>query len=160
MSKMQRTKGKRFEQQIAARLRAEWPTTVVRRASQAERADNPDVFVEGGPRVLEQLWLELQDARAPTPLSKLEQAERDTYNWAATRSGAMRGLSHEYRLPVVVWHKLAERTVWVTTRLQVVDYLRGFEGPRHSTVVTLEWSAFVDLLHLAASREAGESEAA
>jgi hypothetical protein len=47
MGLMQREKGKRFEREIAMVIRTRWPLVLVRRASQAERADNPDVFVPG-----------------------------------------------------------------------------------------------------------------
>jgi len=138
---MQREKGKRFERDIADRIRRRWPKVIVRRSSQAERADNPDVFAEGDP-VLERLWLELQDAKAPTPQAKLAQAERDAAAWCATRG---RGV----RWPVVVWHRLGERTTWVTLRLAVlldlVAPLPDVQDERqHAVTVTLE--AFFDML--------------
>src|SRR5690348_17139606 len=102
---MQREKGKRFERQIAAVLRGVWPDAVVRRASQAERADNPDVFVEGGPALLRRLWLELQDAAQPTPALKLAQANGDRREWEHKRPG------EPERYPVVIWHKLGARTI-------------------------------------------------
>ena len=118
MGRMQRTKGKVFERKIAAELRTIWPDAVVRRASQAERADNPDVFIEGGPAILGRLWLELQDAAQPTPLMKLDQAEHDALSWGGMRAG-------QTRFPIVVWHKLGARTVNVTMRLWVLDHVRG-----------------------------------
>lgn len=121
MGLMQREKGKRFEREIAGILRERWPSAIVRRASQAERADNPDVFVEGGPPLLGRLWLELQDARKPTPEAKLEQAERDSSAWF------MRREERERRLPIVIWHRLGERSTWATMRLTTL--LRLYLGP-------------------------------
>jgi Holliday junction resolvase len=150
MGKMQREKGKAFERKIAADLRSRWPTAVIRRASQAERADNPDVFCESGPTVLRRLWLELQDARKPNPLGKLEQAERDVLCWATQRDRGAREFEG-YRFPAVVWHKLAERTVWVTTRLWILDRLRGTSGActLPESVVTLDWPTFLDMVQAA-----------
>jgi hypothetical protein len=113
MGRMQREKGKRFERAVAAELRKRWPDAVVRRSSQAERAYQSDVFIEGGPPLLSRLWLELQDARNPTPLAKLEQAERDI---ATTRRGDA--------LAVVIWHRLGARECNVTMRLRVLDVIR------------------------------------
>lgn len=141
MGLMQREKGKRFERDIADRLRKRWPEAIVRRASQAERADNPDVFAQGHP-VLERLWLELQDARQPTPLAKLAQAERDAAAWVGARG---RGV----RWPVVVWHRLGERTTWVTLRLAVlldlVAPLPDVQDER-SHAVQLDLEAFLSIL--------------
>lgn len=148
MGLMQRNKGKRYERAIAAELRAIWPDAIVRRASQAERADNPDVFIEGGPPVLARLWLELQDARVPTPMQKLEQAERDAVAWYACR---VERYGHEpamQRLPVVVWHRIGERQSHVTTRLWVLDRVRGYSVAVASLQsITLSFSSFVFLLN-------------
>lgn len=147
MGLLSRTKGKRFEQQIARVLRAHWPAAIVRRASQAERADNPDVFVEGGPPVLSRLWLELNDARVPRPLEKLQQAESDIEQWLRRRPMALVN-----RMPAVVWHRLGERTSYVTTRLWVVDELRGMRSTSME-VVTLAMVSFEGLLLSAAQRK-------
>jgi hypothetical protein len=140
MGLMQREKGKRFERGIASEIRERWPDAVVRRASQAERADNPDVFVEGGPPALRCLWLELQDAKSPTPAAKLEQAIRDVTAWQDRR-----GLSSSRswaRWPVVVWHRLGERTTWASLPLWVLRMLTGMErGIGDDLVVTLELSS-------------------
>lgn len=142
MGLMQRRKGKEFERKVAARLRETWPEAIVRRASQAERADNPDVFVEGGPSILARLWLELEDAKSPRSLDKLEQAEGNAALWWARR-----GESVLFRLPIVVWHRLAERTIWATTRLWIVDVLRGRASDGESRhVVTLAFDDLVLLL--------------
>lgn len=151
MGRMQREKGKRFERQIAAELRAIWPDAVVRRASQAERADNPDVFVEGGPAILGRLWLELQDAAQPTPLVKLDQAENDAFTWGAMRTGIV-------RLPVVVWHKLGARTVNVTMRLWVLDHVRGAGAALGSDdVVTMCLDSFLRILRDGADCQSQEA---
>jgi hypothetical protein len=141
MGRMQRNKGKRFERDIAARLRVLWPDAEIRRSSQAERAYEADVFATGSP-TLERLWLELQDAKAPTPLKKLAQAERDL---AA-------GGPHVQtdRFPVVVWHRIRELTVHVTTRMWVIDCLRGISGVTRSgaddVVVQLELGGFLGIV--------------
>lgn len=147
MGLMQRNKGKRFERHIANMLRNHWPHAVIRRASQAERADNPDVFIEGGPDVLARLWLELTDARAPHPLAKLEQAERDIEQWLRRRPMALVN-----RIPVVVWHRLGERTSYVTTRLWVLDDLRD-NTSTSMEVVTIGLAAFEGLLIGAAQQQ-------
>ena len=132
-----RTKGKVFERAIARRLRAVWPDTVIRRASQAERAHNPDVFVEHGPELLKLLWLELQDAANPTPAAKLLQAERD--------ADAHRG--ERRRWPVVIWHRIRERTINVSLRVSVLDALRGHPwGDFDTTMVTLDLDDLISIL--------------
>lgn len=147
MGLMQRQKGKRFEREIAARLRQLWPDAVTRRASQAERADNPDVFVEGGPPLLSMLWLELQDARDPTPTAKLEQAERDVSLWQQHRLAGDSPIREWKRYPVVVWHRLGGRTVYVTTRLWVATTL-AMEAPTliPNLELTMSFDAFITLL--------------
>jgi hypothetical protein len=148
MGLMQRQKGKAFERKIAAMLRSHWPEAVIRRASQAERADNPDVFIEGGPPILARLWLEMQDARAPTPIEKLGQAERDIHAWNVRRGVAYQ-LDH--RLPVAIWHRLGERKIWVTTRMWVVDALRVSSAFGCRTIpITM---ALEDLIHVLRSTE-------
>jgi hypothetical protein len=121
MGLMQRRKGRAFEQAIARRLRATFPTATVRRALQAQRAFNSDVFLEGVPDPLSRLWLELQDAREPTPLVKLLQAERDVARVGLPRLNDPLG-SRPW-IPVVVWHRTAERTIWATLRSQALHDL-------------------------------------
>jgi hypothetical protein len=151
MSKMQREKGKAFERRVARLLRELWPNAVVRRASQAERADNPDVFIESSSHTLSRLWLEMQDARRPTPTAKLDQAVMDAGAWHHSRPYA------DLRLPFVVWHKLGERDIHITTRLWVIDALRGNQGNNTDCEVTISWTSFVWLLCLAVDREAREA---
>jgi hypothetical protein len=146
MGAMQRNKGKSFERVIASQLRALWPGADVHRSSQAERAREPDVAIAGhAPELARRLWLELQDARKPTPLTKLAQAEKDIE--------AQSLLQMESRRPVVVWHKLLERTIWVTTRFWVLCELSGWShtpdyrcAPTHELVVTVDWVAFLGVL--------------
>jgi hypothetical protein len=144
MGLMSRQKGKTFERRIAAIIRDEWPSAIVRRASQSERADNPDVFIEGGPPLLARLWLELQDARSPDPRGKLAQAEGDVLAWQARRATAD-------RLPVVIWHRLGERTTWATLRLST---LLAIAEPRPdraplAEVITCELPALLGLIRRA-----------
>lgn len=133
---MQREKGKRYERQIAALLRTVWPDVDVRRSSQAERAYQSDVYISGGPSVLGRLWLECQDARNPTPLAKLEQAERDIAAHAR----------RDQRVPIVIWHRFGERQSYVTIRLWALDELRGVRKLTGNPPVTLALMPFVGLL--------------
>ena len=146
---MQRTKGKVFERRIATILRAHFPDAVVRRASQADRAHQSDVYISGGPSLLSRLWLEANDSRKPQPLRKLVQAERD----AAAQTG-----TPWCRYPVVVWHKLSERRVWATMRLWTLEAIRrdcslfGVEAAKTASgvggyaVVTLELVELLDIV--------------
>lgn len=144
MGKLSREKGKRFERHIAGVLRTYWPDAVIRRASQAERADNPDVFIEGGPPVLSRLWLELHDARNPVPMAKLEQAEQDITEWLRRRPMALVN-----RMPIVIWHRTGERISNVTSRLWVLDELRGITST-NMQAVTMQLAFFEGLLLTAA----------
>lgn len=135
MGLMQRNKGKRFERQVAAILRSHWPDAEIRRASQADRAAQSDVYATGHP-VLERLWLELQDAAKPTPIAKLMQAEGDVLV-SVDKS----------RMPIAVTHKIHEQTIYATTRLWVLDALRGSLAHRHQTVVTLDLRDLIEIVH-------------
>lgn len=135
-------KGKAFERRVAAEIRAAvagpYPAADVRRSSQADRAGNSDVHVDGHP-VLSALWLELTDARAPDPLAKLAQAERDV---AAAGGG---------RWPVVVWHRLGARSTQATLRLETLLWALGEDDPRIprdalATVVELDWHEFLAMV--------------
>jgi hypothetical protein len=142
MSGISTRKGKVYERQVARFLRTAWPRADVRRTSQADRARNSDVIATESP-LLERLWLELNDARDPNPLAKLQQAERDI-DLAAPPSSDV-----NQRLPVVIWHRICERSHQVTTRLWVVDELRarpGCPGERDAAVVTLDLRAFIELI--------------
>lgn len=138
-----RTKGKVFERKIARAFRERWPEAIVRRSSQAERAFNSDVFIEGGPPLLSMLWLEMHDARNPIVTKKLKQAERDLRDLA--RSAA----------PIVIWHKLGERSIQVTMRSWTFAFLAyGESHPSSQFVVTLDFSSFVRLVEGAIERTA------
>ena len=153
MGLMQRRKGRAFEQRIATILRAHFPDAVVRRASQADRAHQSDVYVSGGPALLSQLWLEANDARIPQPMRKLVQSERDAAAQTSTPWS---------RYPVVVWHKLSERRIWATTRLWTLDAirhnspwwgadrLRADSGNGCDAVVTMELSELLNIVKAAA----------
>lgn len=133
MGLMQRNKGKRFERQLATIMRSHFPDAIVRRASQADRAHQSDVYVTGGPPLLSRLWLEAQDAAAPTPIAKLLQAERDVGD-------------RSHLLPVVVWHKLRQQTIHATLRLGTLDAIRCFTTARRDSVVTLELRDLLGLI--------------
>jgi len=149
MGKKSRTKGKAFERRIARALRERWPDALVRRSSQAECAYNADVFIEGGPALLSSLWLELHDARKPIVAKKLAQAERDVVNQATARTYAMTSC-----VPIVVWHKLGERSIQVTMRSWSFAWLAyGESHPSSMFVVTLDFRSFVRLLEGAIARE-------
>lgn len=144
MGMLSKRKGKSFEQRIARQLRERWPDALVRRSSQAERAYNADVFCEGGPSMLSALWLELHDARKPIVKSKLEQAERDviTLGLEAKRS------------PIVIWHKLGERTIQATMRLYMLAWLAYGEADDSPEMVTMDLLSFFRLVETASSRRA------
>jgi hypothetical protein len=104
---MQRNKGKAFERKVAILLRQTFPRATVRRASQAERAFNSDVFCTGA-GLADTIWWELQDARDPTPLEKLKQAEEDIAGLGGDMASG--------RIPIVVWHKLRAKIINATMR--------------------------------------------
>lgn len=148
MGLMSREKGKSYERKVADMLRKRWPAVIVRRASQAERADNPDVFVEGN-WVLAKLWLECQDARKPTPRDKLRQAEVDVLSWQHRRGLPVDRVRS--RWPVVIWHRLGERTSYATMRvntlLDIVQPIPDAESELRE-VVTVELDAFLRMLEV------------
>lgn len=138
MGLMQRRKGRAFEQRIATILRSSFPGIDVRRSSQADRAVQSDVYCTGH-SLLERLWLELQDARNPTPLVKLEQAERDVSAVLVRANGT--GWRFDDRLPIVIWHRIREQAVHVTMRLWVLDGIRSMCRTRsdvHAVTMTLD----------------------
>lgn len=138
MGRMQRDKGKKFERRIAIALRERWPDAEVRRASQADRAWQSDVFVSanGAPLDLARIWWECQHAAKPTPLAKLKQAELDIAS------------SHcqSDRLAVVVWHRNGDALSHVTMRLHTLDKLRGRYRVDSTELITLELGAFLDVI--------------
>ena len=111
MGKMQREKGKRFERLIANKLREFFPehTDEIRRSIQSREAEESDVTGLPG------LWVECQDAILPTPLKKLEQAERD-----------VRANNLELSIiPIAVTHQIRAKAIYVTLRLSHLHYIFG-----------------------------------
>lgn len=102
MALLSRTKGKRGERAVAAMIRARFPHLAeqVRRSIQSREAEESDVTGLPG------FWIEVQDARAPTPLAKLEQAERDRD----------RSLTRKLDLAVAVTHASGARSWQATFR--------------------------------------------
>lgn len=109
MGKMQREKGKRFERQIAKKLREVFPeySEEIRRSIQSRQAEESDVTGLPG------LWVECQDAAVPTPKQKLLQAERDVL------------VANLYSkiIPIAVTHKSRAKDIFVTLRLANLHYL-------------------------------------
>ena len=141
MGKKSRTKGRAFEQKIARKLRAIWPAATVRRSSQAERAYQSDVFIEGGPPLLSQLWLELNDARNPNVRAKLDQAEEDV-----AAIGDIAGL------PVVIWHRLGQRSIQASMRLWTLAALAYDKTDHSPEIVTMDLGSFLRLVEGAIAR--------
>lgn len=145
MSKLSRTKGGAFERKIARELREAMPRATVRRSQQAHRAYEPDVVIEGNaPSIARRLWLELTDSRAPSPLDKLGQAERDTMT-----------LAEDDAMPLVVWHRTGAKSVQVTARLGVLCEVLGGEPTVTDgylgTPVTVDWQQVLARLRELAS---------
>lgn len=145
MGLLSRTKGKVFERKVANVLRKAWQGVDIRRASQADKAFQSDVYAVNGNEVQQRLWIECQDSRKPTPETKLQQAERDI---AGVYVIDMRDVLkvQPSRLPVVVWHRIGERTSYATTRLWVLDAVRGVTSPVRSEAVTMPLEQFLDVL--------------
>lgn len=129
-------KGKAFERKIAIAFREVFPEADVHRSSQADRARDSDIVIEGDlPWFVKRLWIEAEDSEKPSPESKMTQAARD--------------VGSRERDPVVIWHRKHERAIWVTCRLELLLRLsvalpmRDQEDP----LVTLELVDFLTLLH-------------
>lgn len=131
--KGRRYKGAQYERDIAKIVRAAIPGADCHRSSQADRAHNSDIVVEGHP-AMERLWLELEHTRSPSPRRKLEQAERDM---------AVKRASH--RIAVVVWKRHGEQRSYVTMRITALLELIGRVG-RGDALVTLELGEFLELV--------------
>ena len=112
MGKMQREKGKRFERLIAKKLREVFPeyTEEIRRSVQSREAEESDVTGLPG------FWVECQDAIKPTPLKKLEQAERDVT--ANKLNGKI--------LPIAITHKKNTTEIHVTMRMHHLHFIFGY----------------------------------
>jgi hypothetical protein len=100
---------------------------IVRRSSQAERAYEADLIIEGPAARpwMSALWVECQHAdRANSdPPSKWKQAVRDAGLWEQ-RNGKQGS-----RIPIVVWRVTGERTVWCTVQLEILT-VRLFQWAR------------------------------
>lgn len=150
MGKASRDKGRRFEIAIARDLRAAFPSATVRRSQQADRAYEPDVVIEGVPR-LEPLWLELTHSDRPNVESKLNQAERDAY--ARCVNGAPVN-----RWPAVVWRRTSERAIHASMRARTYRDMVGW--PPHTglfagwndVIIQQSWHDFLELLKWRAGR--------
>jgi len=146
-----RQQGKEYERGFARYLRERYPGADVRRASQAERAANSDVFVVfpgQGPYLLTRIWWELTRGASPNVPAKLVQAERD-----CLRNGHTGGPG--WRIPVVVWNlRGARREDAVTLRASellkltsTAAYLQpGPAVPGWNPMLTLGLDAFLVLL--------------
>ena len=119
MGKLSRNKGKTFERQIASLIRSRFPHLAenIRRSIQSRKAEESDVTGLPG------FWLECQDAIDPTPLAKLEQAERDSL------ASETRKADH----CVAITHRIRGRVIYATMRLE--------------TVVALSWVTDAALTH-------------
>lgn len=155
MGKLSRNKGKTFERRIAAMLREAFPDLApfIHRSSQAhgdpespgQRSRPPgwrpsqtfDSDVTGIPG----LWIECQDAREPTPLAKLMQAERDVRERAKDKT----------RIPIAIVHRTGTKFDRMTVTMRLNSLLRLDGGTAAATAgsgnipVTIEWAHFLEL---------------
>ena len=148
MGRISRNKGRAFEQRIASDIRRVLPRATVRRSLQAHAAYEPDIVIAGDvPAIWERLWIECHDARRPDIRAKWAQATRDSA--AATLRGAS-------SLPLVVWHRTGERSVYCTADLSTWVEVAGLswsrsrdgtsgDGVRHR-LFTAEWETVLDVL--------------
>lgn len=148
--KNSRAKGQTFErlikEAIVDGLKDLLPRIIVRRSVQAERAHDSDVIIEGDgvPQWLCDLWIECNHADAPNPVNKLTQAQGDSM-WAIKRTGRK-------RLPLVIWRRTRERTLWVTATLETLLKMVGFDpsgpGYGHPMLIGGDVPTTVDLAHV------------
>ncbi len=151
LGRRSRNKGKSFELVVRDHLRRGAPgleTLTVRRSSQAERAWDADLIIEGSnaPRWMLELWVECEHANDPDPRKKFAQATRDA-KLAYARSG-------RFRTPVVIWRKTASRSVWFSTDVQSMFSLLHGGDPSsiHSGRGILVTMLLEDLLSALAGR--------
>ena len=129
MGLLSRNKGKSFEREIGQRFRTALtpclPTLTVRRSSQAERAYEADLIIEGPdvPAFITTLWVECQHAKRAhiDPPGKHRQAVRDSAEFAAR--------TRVVRTPVVCWRANGERTVWLTATMGDLASLLALPRP-------------------------------
>lgn len=150
-----RRKGQEFELAVRDRLTEAFVSQTntdpenglcVRRSSQAERAYEPDLIIEGPgvPLWLCNLWVECEHANAPDPGKKMEQAKRD----AALAIQRTR----RDRVPVVVWRETGRRVIWLSTTLPILNELIGGVWPvanrASDLLVTVELGSALDLMSM------------
>jgi hypothetical protein len=113
-----RRKGKSFELVVRSRVQDYFPTITVRRSSQAERAYEADLILEGPtcPPWLSQLWIECEHANQVNALAKLEQGEHDAFEWA-------KRMGTNSRLPIACTRETGRRVINATTRLVTLTQL-------------------------------------
>jgi len=117
-----RRKGCAFELVVRDRILSAFkavPALTVRRSSQAERAYESDLIIEGPhvPKHLGELWVECEHANKPNPSKKFEQGCRDALRYEERMELA--------RVPVVCWRATGDRTIWLSTSLANVNYMFG-----------------------------------
>lgn len=109
-----RVKGKTFEREVRDHIQrafAHLDSLTIRRSSQAERAYESDLIIEGPniPHHLTTLWVECEHANKPNPIKKYAQAIRDCELYVIRMQRP--------RVPIVCWRGTGERTVRLTTTL-------------------------------------------
>ena len=138
-----RRKGCEAELVVRDRFLAAFPMLqqlTVRRSSQAERAFESDLIIEGPnvPDWLTRLWVECEHANVPDPAKKYAQAQRDA-DINRIRMG-------RDRTPIVCWRKTASRTIWLSTGLLHLTSLLGFAQAPSNVLVTIELDEVLMLL--------------
>lgn len=137
MGLLSRRKGHTFERWVATQLRQAFPMATVRRSDQGFGAFEPDIVISGVNGVVDALWLECYHGRAPDPLAKLRQAERDSLG--------------KDRWPVVAWRAHGTRNANATMRYETLLRLHtsGMVGPSKcaSAPITMGFDDFLRLIN-------------
>jgi hypothetical protein len=120
MGARSRRKGCAAELVVRDRIRAAFPQLpmmTVRRSSQAERAYESDLIIEGPgvPSWILKLWTECEHANNPDPVIKYAQAVRDAERWEKRMQ--------TFRTPIVCWRKTGSRTIWLSTSMANLNHL-------------------------------------
>jgi len=128
-----RSKGRRFERQIATALRERFPELAesIRRSIQSRQAEESDVTGIPG------LWLECQHATEPTPSKKLAQAIHDV-SVAKVKS-----------TPIAITHKTRAKGIFVHMRysdLLKLTCVNGHTKEKLNMMVTITFNDFLDIL--------------
>lgn len=115
-----RVKGKSFEREVRDHIWGAFrhlDCLTIRRSSQAERAYESDLIIEGPnvPYHLASLWVECEHANRPNPVRKWAQAIRDCEAYVTRMQRP--------RVPIICWRATGERTVWLTTTLYNLNLL-------------------------------------